>query len=154
MEKVVILLTDGNNEWYDYPGTTFKWGGSGGDDHYTGLPGAATHPTSPTNLQNTWPGADYTAYGRLNEGRLGTTNNGTARTVINNRMLGLCASMKAQGIVIYTLTFGPSPSTATKDLYTDCATEPDMYFHAPTGSTLQQAFVQIADELSALRIAE
>ena len=29
-----------------------------------------------------------------------------------------------------------------------------MYFHAPSSSTLQQAFVQIADELSALRIAE
>jgi hypothetical protein len=69
-------------------------------------------------------------------------------------MAALCTAMKLQGIIIYTLTFGPSPSTATKDLYTACATEPDMYFHAPTGSTLQQAFVQIADELSALRIAE
>ena len=29
-----------------------------------------------------------------------------------------------------------------------------MYFDAPTGTALQQAFVQIADELSALRIAE
>jgi hypothetical protein len=139
--------------WYDYPGTTFKWGGSG-DNHYTGLPGANTYPTSPTHFQTTWPGADYTAYGRLNEGRLGTTNNGTARTVINNRMAALCTAMKQQGIIIYTMTFGPSPSTATKDLYTACATETDMYFHAATAETLQQAFVTIADELSALRIAE
>jgi hypothetical protein len=29
-----------------------------------------------------------------------------------------------------------------------------MYFHAPTNTTLQQTFVQIADELSSLRIAE
>jgi hypothetical protein len=29
-----------------------------------------------------------------------------------------------------------------------------MYFHAPSDSELQQAFVQIADELSNLRIAE
>ena len=154
MEKVVVLLTDGNNEWFDYPGTTFKWGGSGGDNHYKGLPGANTYPTSPTNFQTTWPGADYTAYGRLSEGRLGTTNNGTARATINTRMLGLCTAMKAQGIIIYTLTFGPSPSTATRDLYTACATEPDMYMHAATASTLQQNFVTIADELSALRIAE
>jgi hypothetical protein len=154
MEKVVILLTDGNNEWNDYPGTTFKWGGSGGDNHYTGLPGANTYPTSPTNFQTTWPGADYTAYGRLNEGRLGTTNNSTARSTINSRMAALCTAMKTQGIVIYTLTFGPSPSTATKDLYTACATEPDMYMHAATASELQQQFVTIADELSALRIAE
>jgi hypothetical protein len=69
-------------------------------------------------------------------------------------MAALCTAMKTQGIVIYTLTFGPSTSTATKDLYTACATEPDMYMHAATASELQQQFVTIADELSALRIAE
>jgi hypothetical protein len=69
-------------------------------------------------------------------------------------MLDMCQTMKAQGIIIYTMTFGPSPSTATKTMYETCATEPDMYFDAPTASALQQAFVQIADELSALRIAE
>jgi hypothetical protein len=69
-------------------------------------------------------------------------------------MLALCTAMKDQDIIIYTMTFGPAPSTATKDLYTSCATKPDMYFDAPTDSALQQAFVTIADELSALRIAE
>jgi hypothetical protein len=29
-----------------------------------------------------------------------------------------------------------------------------MYFNAPSATELQQAFIQIADELSALRIAE
>jgi hypothetical protein len=62
--------------------------------------------------------------------------------------------MKAQDIVIYTLTFGPTPSAATQDLYRNCATEPDMYLHAATQSQLQQHFVQIADELASLRIAE
>jgi len=62
--------------------------------------------------------------------------------------------MKAQGIIIYTMTFGPSPDAGTKQLYEDCATEPDMYFHAATSATLQQAFVTVADELSKLRIAE
>jgi hypothetical protein len=37
MAKVVVLLTDGNNEWYDWPGVTFKWGGSG-DNHFSGIP--------------------------------------------------------------------------------------------------------------------
>jgi Flp pilus assembly protein TadG len=59
MEKVIILLTDGNNEWYDYPGITFQWGGSGAN-HYTGIPGNNAYPTSPTNwhnqFQTTWPG--------------------------------------------------------------------------------------------------
>jgi hypothetical protein len=161
MEKVIILLTDGNNEWYDYPGISFKWGGgacsSGSEDcHYTGLPGDNAYNQSGTsyNFQNTWPGADYTAYGRLSEGRLGTTNKSTANNILDDRMLDMCETMKDQGIIIYTMTFGPSPNTATKQLYLDCATEPDMYFHAPTGTALQQAFVTIADELSKLRIAE
>jgi hypothetical protein len=158
MEKVVILLTDGNNEWYDYPGITFQWGGSGAN-HYTGIPGANQYPntTTPnyrTKFQNDWPDADYTAYGRLSEGRLGTTNPNSVKAVIDDRMLEMCETMKAQGIIIYTMTFGGSPSTSTKTMYETCATEPDMYFHAPTGTALQQAFVEIADQLTALRIAE
>lgn len=156
MEKVVILLTDGQNQWFDYPGTTFKWGGSG-DNHYTGLPGGNAYPTSPSNyrsqFQSAWPGADYTAYGRLSEGRLGTTNNGTAKTKINQRMLELCTAMKAEGILMYTITFQEN-DTATQNLYRDCASDPKKYFNSPSNSDLQQAFVQIANELSNLRIAE
>jgi hypothetical protein len=69
-------------------------------------------------------------------------------------MLDMCETMKAEGIIIYTMTFGPSPDAGTQTLYENCATEPDMYFNAPSATALQQAFVQIADELSALRIAE
>jgi hypothetical protein len=69
-------------------------------------------------------------------------------------MLEIGRTMKAQGIIIYTLTFGPSPDAGTKQLFETCATKPDMYMHAATASTLQQNFVTIADELSRLRIAE
>ena len=156
MEKVIILLTDGNNEWYDYPG--ISWNPTPNpptENHFSGIPGDNAYPgTNGTTFKNTWPGADYTAYGRLSEGRLGTTNKGTANSILDDRMLDMCQTMKAQGILIYTMTFGPSPDTGTKQLYLDCATKPDMYYHAPTGSALQQAFVTIADELSKLRIAE
>ena len=122
MEKVIILLTDGNNEWYDYPGITFQWGGSGAN-HYTGIPGNNAYPTSPTNWRNqfqtAWPGADYTAYGRLNEGRLGTTNQAAANAVLDDRMLDMCETMKAEGIIIYTMTFGPSPDADTQDAVRD-----------------------------------
>ena len=69
-------------------------------------------------------------------------------------MLAMCTAMKAEGIIIYTLTFGAAPDAGTKDLFEDCATDLDMYFHAASSSTLEQAFEQIADELSNLRIAE
>ena len=163
MEKVIILLTDGNNEWYDWPGPKGSVpnnapGNCGEGSNVLplgGLPGDHNvKNTTCQSLRSTYPGADYTAYGRLNEGRLGTTNKNTANGILDDRMLDMCQTMKGQGIIIYTLTFGPSPNAATRDLFEDCATEPDMYFHAATASTLQQNFVQIADELSALRIAE
>jgi Flp pilus assembly protein TadG len=168
MEKVIILLTDGNNEWYDWPGpdnatvastastncgegsSVVPLGGLPGDNNAQGTSSTSTCGT----LRTTYPGGDYNAYGRLSEGRLGTTSTSVAKTILNNRMLDMCQTMKAQGIIIYTMTFGGSPSSATKTMYENCATEPDMYFHAPSATALQQAFVEIADQLSSLRIAE
>jgi Flp pilus assembly protein TadG len=168
MEEVVILLTDGNNEWYDWPGpkttnsatnaatncgegsTVVPLGGLPGDNNAKGTSATSTCGI----LRSTYPGGDYNAYGRLSEGRLGTTSKPTANAILDDRMLDMCETMKAQGIIIYTLTFGPSPDAGTKTLFETCATEPEMYFHSATSATLQQAFVQIADELSALRIAE
>ena len=151
MEKVVILLTDGVNQWYDWPGD--KWTVDG-EDHYSGLPGKNKYPGNHDDtFKDDWPGADYTAYGRLSEGRLGTTNNGVAKNVVNDRMLELCESMKEEDILIYTITFRLTDS-ATRNLYEDCATTPDHYFDSPSNSDLQQVFVEIANELSNLRIAE
>ncbi len=130
IDKVVVLLTDGANQWYDWPG---------------GLPGS---PDS-----STFPDADYTAYGRLSEGRLGTTNKSAAKTEINSRMAGLCTSMKAQNITIYTVVFQVNDS-ATQDLYRNCASTQDKYFQSPTNEDLQVVFQKIATELSYLRLAE
>ncbi|MEL6963076.1 MAG: TadE/TadG family type IV pilus assembly protein [Pseudomonadota bacterium] len=151
MEKVVILLTDGVNQWYDWPGK--KWTVDG-EDHYAGLPGANKYPGNHDDtFKAEWPGADYTAYGRLSEGRLGTTSNSGAKNEVNERMLELCESMKTEDILLYTITFRLTDS-ATRSLYENCATSPDHYFNSPSNSDLQQVFVEIANELSNLRIAE
>jgi len=151
LTKAVILLTDGVNEWYDWPGK--KWTVDG-EDHYSGVPGNNKYPDSyDDDFKVAWPGADYTAYGRLSEGRLGTASNSGAKTEVNSRLLELCTAMKAEGIVIYTITFKLS-DTATQQLYRDCASNTDFYFNSPSNSDLQQAFIQIADELSNLRLAE
>jgi hypothetical protein len=157
MEKVVILLTDGNNEWYDWPGPGDGTCSQSPPKPFGGLPGDNNfNPDTECNsFRNEYPGADYNAYGRLSEGRLeGNTNKNQVKVILNDRMLEMCATMKAQGIVMYTLTFGGSPNQATKDLYTACASEPDMYMHAATQSKLQEHFATIADELASLRIAE
>ncbi len=151
MQKVVILLTDGVNQWYDWPGS--KWSVDG-EDHYSGLPGNNKYPGSfDDDYKSEWPGADYTAYGRLSEGRLGTTSNSGAKNEVNDRMIELCNAMKAEDILLYTITFRLTDS-ATRNLYEDCATSVDHYFDSPSNSDLQQVFVEIANELSNLRIAE
>ncbi len=130
MVKVIILLTDGVNQWYDWP---------------SALPGS---PDS-----GTYPDADYTAYGRLSEARLGTTDNGDATTEINARMLRLCQNVKDEGVIVYTITFQEN-DPATQDLFRDCATTPQHYKNSPTNDDLRDTFRLIAGELSNLRLAE
>lgn len=123
MEKVVVILTDGQNQFYDWPGNG---------------PGPQ--------------GSDYTSYGRLNE--FGFATLGDARDELDARMAVTCEAMKAQGIILYTITFGPSPDSQAQDLFRNCATTEARYFHAPTNDELADAFRTIGGQLSNLRIAE
>ena len=124
MDKVAIMLTDGVNQWYDWP---------------TGLPNN--------------PDADFTAYGRPSEGRLGTTSGSAATTEINTRMLAVCNAMKTEGILIFAITFQLNNS-ATQDLYRNCATSPAHYFDSPSNDELQDVFHEIGNELTNLRLAQ
>jgi len=117
MTKVIVMMTDGDNNWFDY-----------------------SRP----------PSFDYTGYGRLSEGRLGTTNGGAATASINDRMATLCSNIKAQGVVIYTITLGTAGATQT--LYRNCATSPAHYFHAPSAAQLRGSFQEIGSQLSNLRL--
>ncbi len=124
MEKVVVMLTDGQNQFYDWPG------GNGAGPQ----------------------GSDYTAYGRLFDFGFPTLD--AARAELDSRMAATCQAMKDAGIILYTITFGPSPNASTQNLFRDCATTPARYFHAPSNGELADAFRTIGGQLSNLRIAE
>jgi Flp pilus assembly protein TadG len=127
MDKVVVILTDGQNQFYDWKG-------------------------HPENGGKGPRGSDYTAHGRLHD--FGYATLGQARQEIDRRFAGMCQTMKGLGIRIYTVTFGPSPDANTQTLYRNCATDPSKYFHSPDNATLGEAFQVIGEELSNLRIAE
>ena len=127
LDKVVVILTDGQNQFYDWPNHTPNYG------------------VGPN-------GSDYTAYGRLTEFGFATLND--ARAEIDNRFASICTAMKAQGIIIYSITFGSTPNTSTQNLYRNCASDPNFYWHAPTNAALQTVFDQLSEQLSNLRIAE
>jgi hypothetical protein len=124
MDKVVIILTDGENNFYDHPGV-------------------GTH------------GSDYTAYLRLQQQGIGagidTQAEGTA--AINSQFSQTCAAMKAEGIIIYTITFqvGNNP---IRDVYRNCASSTAYYFDSPNTSDLSAIFKAIGDSLSNLRISK
>lgn len=118
MQKAVVLVTDGNNEWFDY----------------------TKQPTG-----------DYTAYGRIGDGRLGTTTFSQATTQLNTRMSRLCQKMKDAGITMYTITIGQT-NAATQNLYRGCASQPSFYWDTPSPDQLSTIFNQIGAQLTNLRL--
>ena len=124
MDKVVILLTDGENQFYDYKGD---------------------------GLVN---GSDRTGNGRLGEGLMGSTNSTNATNNINTRLTNICTAMKNQGIIIYTITFTNSVNNNIRSIYQGCASKPEYYFDSPTSADLNTAFTSIGDSLSNLRISK
>ena len=62
--------------------------------------------------------------------------------------------MKAQGIIIYTMTFPVARRRPRRTCTETARPSPTSTSTRRATAELQEAFVQIADELSALRIAE
>lgn len=68
----------------------------------------------------------------------------------NDRLTTVCRKMKAQDILVYTVTLH---NTGAAALMRGCATSNQHYFHVPPGGSLDDAFEQIADSLANLRIS-
>ncbi len=153
-EKVVIMLTDGVNQWYDWPGKSDK--GDDGKTRLTGLPGkncCSGSSSAEVDKDDVPDGADYTAYGRIEEERLGSGSFNAVQGILDDKMEDVCEDMRNNNVIIFTITFGVNDSS-TKTTFQNCAGRPDQYFNSPTNSDLQAAFVAIATEINNLRISE
>lgn len=120
MDKVIVILTDGKNEFIS---RIDELGGS-----------------------------DYTAYGTIDE--WGYSSIYTARDELDDRFATICENIKEEDIIIYGITFGSTPDTATKNAFETCATDPAFYFHAPSNDELQDVFDAIGRQLSNLRLSK
>jgi Flp pilus assembly protein TadG len=147
MKKVIVLMTDGNNQWYDYPN------GAPGAGPAKLPDGTPTHWTSNGDT-------DFTAYGRLLDNRMGLpakqNTQANATTNIDNKMSQMCTLIKAKGIIIYTILFNHdgSVSSGTQSLFQKCASSPQNYFLDVTDAQLQATFSIIGSQLAALRISQ
>lgn len=137
MQKVVVIETDGANNFFKSASTTPPY------SDYTAM----------LRLNTTANG------GRSD---INTQSNATGITILNNKTLAICTAMKQQGILIYTITFGLGNSTDDNNaraLFRSCASQPSYYFDARSGTgsgpqvDLTTAFQQIGDALANLRIS-
>jgi hypothetical protein len=170
MRKAIVLMTDGENQWYDWPDGAPGTCNTGGVQRCA----SATNPPRPPNVP-IWTNtvdADQNAYGRLANSvgpygnRLGIANptpgpTGTAVTDptngINARMTRLCNAVRAEAngnITVYTIVFVANPSEAVRNLYRNCASSPDNFFLAPTQADLRVAFQTIAGQLANLQLLQ
>lgn len=81
--------------------------------------------------------------------------NATGETVPGSsayQALQLCAAMKMQNIIIYSVAFQSPP--AAESVLRQCATSPGHYFDANNGAELRAAFRQVAERLGALRLSK
>ena len=95
----------------------------------------------------------YTAYGFLNQKRLGTNNKMKAEIEINDRLLESCELAKAEGLEVYTVMFALD-DPAVEASYRACASSDEHFFDAPDGDELDAAFREIAGQLTSLRLSQ
>lgn len=88
------------------------------------------------------------------EGFAGAAGISTSATDENNKFEQICTNMKAQGIQIYTITFQSAINATTQAYYRDCASQPSMYFNAPSNADLTTAFQAIATQLGQLHLSK
>jgi Flp pilus assembly protein TadG len=113
MEKVAVVLTDGENQMVQ--------------NHYTSY--------------GTWSDHGFTSLAQ-------TTDFLDAKTT------QVCDAMKAEGIRIFSIIFGPAPDADAQELLRDCATTEAMYYYAPSNEDLDDAFRAIGGQLANLMIVE
>ena len=145
--KIVVLETDGENELVpDCDNPNFMM-----DCSNDAL--GSNFPTGPAIN----PQTQLTGLGRVPDGNMGTTTSiNTARTTLGTRLATVCANMKAAGIIIYTIGFGPAASGgADAATLQGCAgPSPGKYFSAPNAAALTAAFQSIATSIGSLRISQ
>ena len=133
MDKVIILLTDGENSWNEWQSPWYY------------------DEVQDRNRRSLQP--DYTAYGAFGDGKekLGVSTPAEASKELDNRTRSLCGTIKSRGITLFTITTG-THDPLLQELYRECASSSEHYSNVSTAEGLRTAFQGIERELANLRI--
>jgi Flp pilus assembly protein TadG len=135
------------------PNAPFTEGAAYGDPEWQKALVLMTDGVNTIPTVSTFYKSDYTAYGYLQEARLGTTTASAAVTQQNTRTSLVCERMKDLEIRIYTILL-MEDNVTTYNMMRDCATSPELFFDTPTTGELQEVFQAIANDLSNLRLSK
>jgi len=130
--KVMIIMTDGENTIY---------------------------PSAFCNIANMNNDCYYSAYGYPWNMRLGvnSTSGATLKAVMDSRLSTICTNAKTAGVTIYTIAVDvadTSDPSGNQTLLANCASQPSYAYLANTATDLSGDFVDIANQLAALRLAK
>ena len=95
----------------------------------------------------------YSGVGYIWQNRLGITSgtNAQRQAALDGRLTTLCTSMKAAGIVIYTVRVDVQDTQY--QVLQNCATTPDKFYDVQNASDLDAVFNTIAGAIQNLRIS-
>ena len=151
LHKVIILMTDGHNEWDGNEQT--------GQNKYC------------SNYPSLWPecvqtDGYYNPYGRLSANRLNMVMpsgspptssiqaSDYAATALDQLTSQICTTIKAKGITIYTIGVGAAPGSADETVLKGCATDAAHYYNTNSGTDINNAFISIGQQLHSLRLTQ
>jgi Mg-chelatase subunit ChlD len=105
--------------------------------------------------KNTVTNTDYTSYGYLADGRLGSSAADSKRR-LDEKVTAVCNQVKEKNIRLYMILLEEN-DPATKRIFEDCASldkeGKPLYYEVPDGSKLKQVFANIGKDLSNIRIS-
>jgi Flp pilus assembly protein TadG len=154
MKKVIVLMTDGTNNWNDW-----NCGVPGQTPPTSGCPWSTTPPAGvpPWTADGD---TDFAAYGRLKSNIGNNLPKTNPQATLDGLTSTMCTTIKGHGIIIYTIRFDSSgktpndPNDSTTTMLKNCASLPSDYFYSPNATQLQTAFTQIGQQLSSLRLSQ
>jgi hypothetical protein len=102
--------------------------------------------------RNEFTRSDYGSYNFLANGLIdGATSQNAAERRLNDWTVQMCTEMKQQEIEIFTVVYNESDA-AVLDMFRRCASSPSNFFMARNTAALENAFMNIGQQVSRLRI--
>ncbi|MEX0853719.1 MAG: pilus assembly protein [Bauldia sp.] len=161
-QAINAMIANGNT---DIPiGLTWGWNvlapsgpfGDGvayGDDEWTKVVVLMTDGNNENQVGNLEDQSYYSGIGYIWQGRIGATSADKAtRTKLRDGRLGeICAKMKAEGVVIYTVRV--EVKNGSSDVLLKCATEPENFYDVDDVGDLVAVFADIGGKIQKLRLA-